>query len=154
MLDPFAFYSRMVSAAFDMAGRMQRVSETLTASQAVIAERTAMMGAAARSPLDGDYIELGRMVPEKVEAFGKAGTAMASDWWAMQSAFMAEAQHLGTMAMKGRAPTAAELSRLGTRNAALALRTIERAGAMSAKGLRPIHAGATGNAKRLKRAKP
>jgi hypothetical protein len=36
MIDPFTFYARMGSAAFDMAGTVQRTSEMLTASQAVI----------------------------------------------------------------------------------------------------------------------
>ena len=152
MLDPFAFYSRMASAAFDMAGTTQRASETLDASREVVARRVELMGDAARSPLDGNYAELGRMVPEKMEAFGKAGAAMADEWWAMQSAFMAEVRHMGAIAMKGRAPTMSELFALWQRNAAFGLRALERASAMGDKGLRPIHAAATANAKRLKRA--
>lgn len=153
MLDPFTFYSRMMSAAFGMAQTAQRACETLIASGQVIAARTTMINDATCSPLDGNYSELGKMVPEKAEAFGKAGAAIAHDWWAMQSAFLAEAQHLGTMAMKGRAPTLAELSALSTRNAAFAMRSLERASAIGAKGLRPIHARATSNARRLKRCK-
>jgi hypothetical protein len=153
MIDPFTFYARMGSAAFDMAGTVQRTSEMLTASQAVITTRTAMMGAGARSPIEGDYAERGRMVPEKVEAFGKADTAIANDCWAMHSAIMGEAQRIGVMALSGRAPTVSELSALATRDANLALRTFEQASAMGAKGLHPIHASATANARRLKRAK-
>jgi hypothetical protein len=153
MLDPFTFYSRMISAAFGMAGTAQRASEMLNASGEVIARRTAMMGDAARSPLSGNYAELGRIVPEKLEAFSKANAAMASDWWAMQSAFITEAQHFGALAMKGRAPTLAELSELSSRHAAFALRAFERAGSIGGKGLRPIHASATANARRLKGSK-
>jgi hypothetical protein len=98
-------------------------------------------------------VELGRMVPEKMDAFAKAGAAMAGDWWAIQSAFLTEAEHFGKVAMRGRAPSLAELSALSSRNAKSALSTFERASAMSGKGLRPIHASATANAKRLKRAK-
>ncbi|CAN5324097.1 hypothetical protein BH10PSE12_BH10PSE12_01640 [soil metagenome] len=151
MLDPFTFYSRMVSAVLGMAGTAQRAAETMNASQEVIAKRTSMMGTAAQSPLDGNYAELGRMIPEKVDAFAKAGAAIASDWWAMQSAFMTEAQHLGSMALKGRAPTLTEFSALSARNAAFMLTAFERGSAIGAKGLDPIHASATANARRLRR---
>ncbi|MDE1152573.1 MAG: hypothetical protein PW788_08560 [Micavibrio sp.] len=91
------------------------------------------------------------MVPEKVEAFGKAGAAIATDWWAIQSTFLTEAQHFGAIVMRGRAPTFSELFALSKRNTAFALRTFERAAAISAAGLVTIHASATlGNAKRLK----
>lgn len=151
MLDPFTFYGRMVSATLDMIGTAQRVSQTIAASNEVIARRTSMMRDAARSPLDGNYAELSRMIPEKVDAFGKAGEAMAGDWWAMQSALLAQMQQFGALAMRGRAPSLAELGELSASNAVLALRTFERAGAMGARGLKPIHASATGNARRLKR---
>lgn len=154
MIDPFTFYGRMVSATLDMIGTAQRASQTMTASNEVIARRTAMMREAAQSPLDGNYAELSRMIPEKVDAFSRAGAAIAGDWWAMQSAFLAQAQQFGALAMKGRAPTMAELADLSANNMALALRTFERTGAMGAKGLRPIHASATGNARRLKRLAP
>ncbi|MDF0542106.1 hypothetical protein PX699_07115 [Sphingobium sp. H39-3-25] len=150
MLDPFTFYSRMVAAAFEMVGTAQRASETLSASQEVIAKRSAMMGVAARTPLEGDYAELSRMVPEKIEAFAKAGTVMANDWWAIQSAFITEAQRMGGMAMKGRAPTLTELQKLSSRQSRFALRMLERTSAMGDRGLRPIHASATANARRLK----
>jgi hypothetical protein len=154
MIDPFTFYSRMMSAAFDMAATAQRTTEMLTASQEVIAKRTTMMGEAVRSPVNGDYTELGRMVPEKIDAFAKAGAAMSGDWWAIQSAMMSEARAIGLMAIKGQAPTFTELSAMSTRNANLALRTFERASAIGGKGLRPIHASATANAKRLRTVKP
>ncbi len=54
MLDPFTFYGRMVSATLDMIGTAQRVSQTMAASNEVIARRTSMMQDAARSPLDGN----------------------------------------------------------------------------------------------------
>lgn len=151
MLDPFTFYRRMVSATLDMIGTAQRVSQTMVASNEVIARRTSMMRDAARSPLDGNYAELSRMVPEKVDAFGKAGAAIAGDWWAIQSTILAQAQQVGVLAMRGRAPSLAELSDLSANNMMLGLRMFERAGAMGAKGLKPIHASATGNARRLKR---
>jgi hypothetical protein len=93
------------------------------------------------------------MVPEKVDAFTKAGIAMANDWWTMQSALLTGAQQFGSMAMKGRAPSMAELSTLYSRNTTLALRTVEGSSPIGDKGLAPIHASATANARRLKRRK-
>jgi len=151
MLDPFTFYGRWFSAALDMTGTAHRLSQTLTASNDVVARRTAMMRDAAQSPLDGDYAELSRMIPEKIDAFGRAGLAIAADCWAIQSAILAQARQIGALAMQGRPPTAAELSAAATSYATFALRTFERAGAISAKGLAPIHASATANARRLKR---
>lgn len=151
MLEPYAFFSRMTSAASGMAGTTQRASETLDASREVIARRVEMMCDAARSPLEGNYAELSRMMPEKIDAFARAGAAIASDWWAMQSACMAEMRHMGTLAMKGRPPSMAELFALWQRNAAFGLRALERANGMTDKGLEPIHATATANAKRLKK---
>ncbi len=150
MLDPFAFYSRLASAAVGIAGTTLRASETLDASREVIARRVEMMGEAARSPLDGNYAELGRMMPEKIDAFARAGAAVAEDWWALQSACMAEMQHMGAIVLQGRPPSITELLALWQRNAAFGLRVFERANAINDKGLRPIHATATANAKRLK----
>lgn len=113
-----------------------------------------MMGEAARSPLQGNYVELARMRPEKVVAFTKSSAAVANEWWAIQSDWLIGTQQLGTIASKGRPPTMAELSALTTRNARLAMQTFERASEIADKGLAPIHATATANARRLKRRKP
>ncbi|WP_068078526.1 hypothetical protein [Novosphingobium lentum] len=151
MMNPLTFYTRMASATFSMFGNARHVSETMSASHVVIAKRTKMMATATFSPLHGNYDELGRMVPEKMAAFGEAGSAIASDWQAMQLAFAAELQNLVAVAMKGRPPTLSEWSALSARNAKFALRTFERASAMGGKSLKPIHAAATGNAARLER---
>jgi hypothetical protein len=153
MLDPFTIYTRLVSAGTDMLHTARRGSETADAAALVIARRMAMIGEAARAPLDGDYAELGRMVPEKVEAFSSAGAAMAGACWDMQSAYLAEVQHWRALAGRARAPTVAEWWAHGARNAAFGLRMFELAGEVGAKGLRPIHAAATANAKRLKQTK-
>ena len=151
MIDPFTFWFRTVSAALDMMATAQRGTEMLDASHHVMAKRTAMMNDAARSPLHGNYAELNRMVPEKIEAFGKASTAMAGDWWAMQSELIAQFRHAAAMATKGRLPTFSELTGFSSRNAMLSLRIFEHASAMGDKGMRPLHASAMANARRLKR---
>lgn len=151
MLHPFTFYFRLVSATFDMMATAQRGTEMLDASQQVIAKRTAMMSDAARSPLDGNYRELGRMVPEKMHAFAQANAAMAGDWWAMQSMFLSEFRHAASLATKGHLPTFFELAGLSSRNSMIGLRIFEHVSAMGDKGMRPVHAVARANARRLKR---
>lgn len=153
MIDPFTAWLRMATVASDMSRTGLRTLEMLSASGDVIDKRSGMMRDAATTPFGAHHAELARMMPEKVEAFSRAGSAMATDWWAMQSAWMAEAQNLGTMMLRGRAPTLAEASALASRTQAHGLRFIERAAGMSAAGLAPIHKQATSNARRLKRKK-
>jgi len=147
MLDPLSSWSRILGAASSVADTGRRVSETLSASQEVIAKRTDMM----QSPLTADYAELGRMVPEKIEAFSKAGIAVATEWWAMQGECLAEAQNIVAMAMRGRAPSLDEWTTLASRNAAHALRMVERGAALGASAVAPIHRSATDNARRLRK---
>lgn len=151
MLNPFTAWTRLMSAGMDLSRTGQDVSATLTASGEVIARRTDMMAAAMRSPLTGDYAELAKMVPEKIDAFSKGGAAMATEWWSMQAAFMTEAQHMGGMMMRGRPPSIAELAELSSRNMSYAVRSVERAARWGGLGLSPVHAAATANARRLKR---
>jgi len=151
MLDPFTAWTRLMSAAFDLGRTGQNASATIAASQDVIARRTDIVAAAMRSPMTGDYAELARMVPEKVEAFSKGGVAMAGEWWSMQAAFMAEAQHLGGLMMRGRPPSVAEFSELSSRTMSYAVHSVERAARFGSLGLSPVHAAATANARRLRR---
>jgi hypothetical protein len=154
MLDPLNIYSRLLSAGLGMISTAQRVSETTSAAGHVIAKRTEMMGAAARSPFEGNYAELSRMVPEKIAAFSDAGVAMAGACWGIGLACMAEARNLHAMAAKGRAPTFAEWMAISSRNANFTVQMVERAGEAAENILRPIHAAATANAARLRRANP
>jgi hypothetical protein len=150
MLDPFTTWRRMLGAASSLAATGHRMSETLSAAQEVIARRTDMM----QSPLTADYVELGRMVPEKIEAFSEAGIAVATGWWAMQAECLAEAQHVAALAMRG-PPGLVQWRTLAARNAAHALHMIERGAALGASAVAPIHRSATGNARRLRKtAKP
>jgi hypothetical protein len=153
-MDPFSLYARMFSVGLDMTRTAHRTAEMFGASREVIEERTGMMKTAFLTPLKADHAELQRMVPEKAAAFAEAGRAMAGDWWALQLTLFAQAQQLGVMALRGRPPTAAELLALSSRNATFAVRMIEHLSAAGAKGLRPVHARATSNARRLKRARP
>lgn len=128
-----------------------RAFETWGASGEVITARTKIIDAAVRSPLTGDHRELGRMIPEKVDAFSQAGSATVAAWWKAQSAWMGHMQYLGGMAMRGRPPTAAEIADLGNRMATLTLESIEATAQLGSATLAPVHRKATSNAKRLKR---
>lgn len=153
MLDPFTAWSRLWASSIETARTAGRVGEMMSASGEVVSRRADMMQAALRSPLDADHAELARMVPEKIEAFAQAGGAIVSGWWAMQAAMMAEAQHAGAMMMRGRIPSPLEASALMARNAGFLIGSVERASRVSAAALAPVHAKATANARRLKRAR-
>jgi hypothetical protein len=153
MLDPFKTWSRLVSAALDASTTYGKLSETAVASRNVVSKRTAMMGVAYHNPLNADHAELGRMVPEKVEAFAKAGSAVAREYWRLQTDALAETQHLASLALRGLPLRQADFAALAARNQANALRMVERTIALSASTLAPIHAAATSNSRRLNRSK-
>jgi hypothetical protein len=151
MFDRFTGWTRMMAAGASVAETSLRAFETASAAHSVIAARMPIIEAAMRSPMTGDHRELARMVPEKVEAFSRVGSATVSTWWTAQSMWMDHLQHLHAAASRGRAPTAAELGRLGERNTAAVLEVIEAAARLAADTLKPVHAKATSNARRLSR---
>jgi len=150
MFDSMASMNRLMAVAADNARTSTRTTQMLTASRDVIEVRGEMIGKAMRSPLTGDYAELARMVPEKVEAFARSGSALFGEWWSMQVAWLAHAQRLGTMAMSGRAPGLAEAAAFSDSATAFTIEMIERGARLGATALAPIHASATANARRLK----
>lgn len=151
MFDVFNAWSRMMTAGWSMTQTGMRMVETMGAANEVMAARTTLIGSAMRIPLTGDHRELARMVPEKVDAFSRVGSATVAAWWAAQSAWVGEMQNLGTMAMRGRPPTAVELAQLGERMTARGLESVEAAAQLGSTALAPVHRKATANARRLKR---
>lgn len=125
------------------AGRM--VGETLDASQSVIASRSETIAAAARSPFDADHRELNRMVAEKSSAFARSGAIMASDWTKLNGEMFAQAQAFGTMWMSGRLPSARAAKSIAARSQRIGTRAL----GSGIRALRPIHATATANKRRL-----
>lgn len=153
MFDPFSAWSRMVSVGLDMQSTWLRSAETMRASGDVITARTEMMRMATAAPITGNYVELSRMVPEKVAAFSRSAEAIARDTIAMQTAWVAQMQRAGMMMLAGRMPTAAEVTTLASQSANYAV-GVMTAGAKMGKGaLGPVHRTATGNARRLKEAR-
>lgn len=151
MINPFTAWSRLVAAQAIMAGSSIRAAETLAASLSVIEKRTATMRAALADPLTADQAELGRMVPEKITAFSHAGEALASGMLAWNRAVLTEAQHLGMITSRGRAPTLGEWLELAARAAEFTVAASERTARVGADALTPVHAIATANARRLRR---
>lgn len=100
-----------------------RVAETLDEASRVIAARTAIMGEAMATPSSANHGELARMLPEKIEAFTRAGSAVAAKWAGNQSLCMRHTQYPATMTMRGRPPTIAEFADLGERTFSLMLRS-------------------------------
>jgi hypothetical protein len=154
MFDPFNAWFRMVSAGLDMQSTWLRSAETMRASGDVIGVRTEMMRAATVAPLTGDYAELSRMVPEKVAAFSRSAEVVARGTIAMHSAWVGQMQRVGMIKFAGRVPSASEVSAIASQSANYAV-GVMTAGARMGKGaLAPVHRTATGNARRLKRARP
>ena len=138
MNNPFALWTSMIDA-----GRM--MSETAGASNAVIASRSGTIAEAAYNPLAADHHELARMVSEKSTAFARAGQSLANDWSGMQGDLLAQAQALGSIWLGGFASPRAAGAII-----ARSQRINERAIASGIRALRPIHATATANKRRLK----
>lgn len=151
MLDPFTYWSRVMSGwrmIGDTAARMER---TATNSRAVISARSATMSEAARAPWTADIAELSLMVPEKLAAFSLAGSAVASAWWTMQADWAAEARHIARVMTGSRPPTLGEMADLSSRSLALGLRTFEASTRIGRDALAPIERTAAANARRLKK---
>lgn len=150
MFDPFGQWSRYLSAGNSLHATGRHAAETLDGASRVVGARSAIIGQAFVSPWTADHDELGRMIPEKMEAFALAGSAIATVWWDNGSLWMKHLQHLGLMAMRGRPPTVTELADLGQRSAVLALRSVEAAAKLGSASLAPVRGRVRANVRRLK----
>ena len=57
-----------------------KYAEMMIAAGKVVDQRTRMIRSASQSPLSGNYQELGKMVPEKVAAFGESAEILTRGW--------------------------------------------------------------------------
>ena len=144
----------MLAAGASMRSTSVRAAETFGGANKVVAARGAIIGEAMQSPWTADHAELGRMIPEKIDTLSRAGSAAATIWWDSQTAWVKHFQHLGTMAMRGRLPTAAEIGDLGERSATLMLQSIEATARLGAASLAPIHRQVATNVRRLGAKRP
>ena len=122
------------------------LSETMTASQAVVEHRSRTIEDAMSDPLGADYNELGRMVSEKATAFGAAGASLSRDWLAMQRDWGAQISDVSAM-MFGKLPSPQKAQAMMARNQRLGSAAL----ASSVRAMTPIHRAATANQKRLAR---
>lgn len=151
MFDPFSAWSRILAAGCDIQTTWWQGLETLQASGSVIGARSEKMREALRSPLRTDVTELGRMVPEKVDAFSRSAGAIARDTIAIQTAWAGQMQHFWLIMASGKLPSPSEAALLANRTADYALGAVSAGAKLGKSALAPIHRTATGNARRLKR---
>ncbi|NML04171.1 hypothetical protein [Sphingomonas sp. G-3-2-10] len=147
MVDPFTAWSRLAAAGLEMQSTWWRGIETLQASSTVIGARGALMRNGA--PSRADLSEYARMIPEKVDAFGRSGGAVMRGAVDMQIAWIAQLQRVCLMTLSGRTPTIAEASILASRSTDYALGAFTATADLHRAALAPIHRAAAGNARRL-----
>jgi hypothetical protein len=138
-----------------------KTQEMLLSSGSVIQIRSERMAKAGLSPSDVDLAEFQLMSHEKLAAASESGAAMANQIHTTQFALMNRAvKHwlgggvalfsLATSVTPAQAVTHAEAFSSATARSAEALSQLSSAGArIVQRGLKPIHAKATSNARRL-----
>ena len=124
------------------------LSETMIASQAVVEHRSKTIEDAFSNPLGADHAELGWMVSENATAFGAAGASLSRDWLAMQRDWGAQVSDVSAMIV-GKLPSPQKSQAMMTRSQRLGSAAL----ASGVQAMTPIHRAATGNQKRLARAK-
>ena len=137
--------------------------ETMCASAQVIAHRTSRMAMAGHSPSARDRREFALMGQEKLEAGAKSAQAMAADMMTMGQSWGATAYRdwLRNYAALASLANSRNTSQMIARQAALAqalgqsalgmANAATSATRLTQRGLKPIHARAVANAKRLGR---
>ncbi|WP_116091603.1 hypothetical protein [Sphingomonas crusticola] len=143
---PFDFWLGLWSSGAKATQTGLRFTEMMAASSEVMHSRLGSIAHAMSDPLNGDYRELGRMVPEKVEAFSRAGASMMGDVGALQANMLAAWTHGAAVMLSGRPSTLADAATAWTRSGDM----FERSIGMSGKAMAPIHKQATANARRLR----
>lgn len=139
----------LMRASFGMFEAGMKFNEMMIASHSVVGTRVDLMNAAARSPLDGDYAELGRMFPEKVAAFARSGAALAEEWRRAQGELFDQWREWG--ALVSTVPSAGQLKAFNERATRRGTRAMVRSMGATGVALAPVHRTATANARRLKR---
>jgi hypothetical protein len=143
--------ARTMEAALLLAEVNLKVGEMTVAAGAVIGVRMGVIAAAHHDPFNADYVELGRMVPEKMRAFSEAGAAVVEEYWSLQGDVGNYMLHLGRTMMAGRLPFPSDLVELAERTSIHATRLATSGVGAAAVALAPLHKKATSNARRLAR---
>jgi hypothetical protein len=125
------------------------LGQTALASRSVLEQRGRTIDSALRDPLGADHAELGRMVPEKIAAFGEAGASLLRDWIDLQSDLLAQGRDMATLSTSFGVANGVTLGRIAER----ASRMVVRASGAGGRALAPVHARVTANERRLNRRK-
>jgi len=141
--------ARAMEAALDLADVILKAGEMTTAAGAVIGTRVWMIAAAQQDPLNADHAELGRMLPEKVQAFSEAGAAVVEEWSALSRDVGDYMLYLGRAMTTGRPPLPSDVLELAARTSAHGARVASSAIGAASVALAPLHKRATSNARRL-----
>lgn len=146
MIDPFDYWRRAMRANMSLANSTMRLGEAIAASTTVVRIRSDMIAAGMRSPLHADYREFSTMMPEKISAFGKSGSATAAELQSTRSGFFSDWQKATTPSTNPDLPGIfAAFGRMAT----LGLETLELTARLAEAALKPIHHTVTANARRL-----
>lgn len=125
-----------------------KIGEMAAASGAVVAARLALMGAAISNPLEGDYTEMRRMVPEKALALADSGVALFECVGAFQRDVVAQLTDV-TMLLTGGVPSAARLAQMADDTSRRGARAMLWPVVSGAAAMAPVHQAVTDNARRL-----
>jgi hypothetical protein len=120
--------------------------DLLRDSAHVVNVRTRKIVEASTNPLSGDYAELSRMVPEKMEAFSDAGSVLSAEFIALQKDVLTSWSDMMGLALRPRFPTLVEANAMTARASAM----FTKATGAGDKALLPIARKARSNARRLK----
>lgn len=150
MWNAFTLWSDTLATWSALAQTASKMGAMTQDSAYVIDRRTRLMADAWRDPMAGDYTELSRMVPEKVDAFSKAGLAGLQAMGAAQADQVALWQMTVRLAARGHWMSPADALLLARQSA----RVSKRAAGASGRMIAPLYKGATANARRLRKQKP
>lgn len=139
----------LMRAGFGMFEAGMKFSEMMLASQSVIGTRVGLMDEAVRNPLDGDYAELNRMIPEKMAAFSLSGAALTKEWRKAQGEMFDQWREFGML--MGSVPTLGRINAFNQRSSHRGTRALVRSMEAGGVALAPVHKSATANARRLKK---
>lgn len=148
-LDPFAYWTRAFSAGAMMATTVLEVMTTMSMSGKVIQAREPIVRGALGSPMTADYVELSRMVTEKLSAFSASGAVVSRAWWAGQLEWTALLSKAGSGLTPWNPRTPQNLATLWVDTIIVILKLTEINAHMGRDALAPIRRVATANARRL-----
>ncbi len=142
----------LASAAARISDASVKISEMMIASGVVIGARMGLMNAALRSPLDADYAELNRMVPEKVAAMSRAGAVWFDGACQLQRDLAEQFVDVG-MLMLGGVPSAKRIAKLADDSSRRGTRALMFPVITGGAAMAPVHKTVTANARRLRGSK-